>query len=103
RTAPLGTNTGCATDAVDKAIGHLEAWDGSGRVSLVGHSRGGLLARVVAVRRPDLVSRLVTVCTPWTLGPPDRPGVSMIAGAIGFVRARGAQVLDSLDCASGDC
>lgn len=34
------------------------------RVVLVGHSRGGLLARALAVRRPDLVSGIVTLGSP---------------------------------------
>jgi triacylglycerol lipase len=35
-----------------------------GPVALVGHSRGGLFARVIARRRPDLVSAVITLGTP---------------------------------------
>lgn len=36
-----------------------------GPVSLVGYCMGGLLALPVAIRRPDLVARLVLMATPW--------------------------------------
>ena len=34
------------------------------RVAIIGQSRGGVLARAVAVRRPDLVSGIVTLGAP---------------------------------------
>ena len=34
------------------------------RVSLVGHSRGGVLAKVLAHRRPDLVEQVITLGSP---------------------------------------
>lgn len=37
-----------------------------GKVALVGHSRGGLLARAMASARPDLVERVVTMASPLT-------------------------------------
>jgi pimeloyl-ACP methyl ester carboxylesterase len=81
RVAPLGFNVDCSEATVQR----LDAWIGDvfgdAPVVLVGHSRGGQLARVVAVRHPDTVTRLITVATPWALGPPDRPGVAAVAGA----------------------
>ena len=40
------------------------------RVAVVGHSRGGMLARVLGVRRPDLVETVVAMGSPLhgTLG-----------------------------------
>jgi pimeloyl-ACP methyl ester carboxylesterase len=38
-----------------------------GPVSLVGHSLGGVLARALACRHPDLVRRVVTICSPFRL------------------------------------
>jgi pimeloyl-ACP methyl ester carboxylesterase len=56
--------TGYSADALAAdAVGFIEAL-GSGRVALVGHSMGGLLARKVALARPDLVERLVLVASP---------------------------------------
>jgi triacylglycerol lipase len=37
---------------------------GAGKVNLVGHSQGGLDARVVASLRPDLVASVTTIATP---------------------------------------
>jgi hypothetical protein len=36
-------------------------------VSLVGHSLGGVLARALACRHPDLVRRVITICSPFHL------------------------------------
>ena len=40
---------------------------GGQRVSMVGHSLGGVLARALAAERPDLVRQVVTVCSPFRL------------------------------------
>lgn len=37
------------------------------QVSLVGHSLGGVLARALAGRHPELVRRVVTICSPFRL------------------------------------
>lgn len=68
-------NVGCAGAAVDRIERRAEeisaAHDGR-RLAVVGHSRGGQLARALAVRRPDLVDRVVTLGTPG----PDTRGMS---------------------------
>ncbi len=51
----------------DQLIGHIEAYlaeTGAAKVNLIGHSQGGLDARVVAHKRPDLVASVVTIATP---------------------------------------
>ena len=48
-------------------IAHVErilAETGHAKVNLIGHSQGGLDARVVAHERPDLVAAVLTVATP---------------------------------------
>lgn len=62
--API--NLGCG----ERGVGHLErraeelvATEGA-RLALIGHSRGGQFARVLGVRRPDLVSGVVTLAMP---------------------------------------
>ena len=72
-------------------------------VTLIGHSRGGQLARVVAARYPDMVERLITVGTPWTIGPPDRPGVALGTAVVRGLRRLGVSVMGSIDCATGEC
>jgi triacylglycerol lipase len=103
RVAPLGLNLDCGEVTAQR----LDAWVGDvfadAPVAIVGHSRGGHVARVVAVRRPDNVTRLVTVATPWTIGPPDRPGVAAVAGVVRTLRRRGLKLMGSIDCASGTC
>lgn len=50
---------------------------GSGPAVLIGHSLGGAVAQLLAVRRPDLVERLVLLATPA------RPGRGMAIGPEG--------------------
>lgn len=60
-------NVRCADDAVADLVPVAERAraDNDGRPLLVvGHSRGGMLARGLAVRRPDLVSRVVCLGSP---------------------------------------
>jgi pimeloyl-ACP methyl ester carboxylesterase len=73
------------------------------RVSIVGQSRGGIIARAVAVRRPDLVSGIVT------LGSPVRGMLNihpLVLGSIGVVAALGTlrmPHLFSVRCLRGEC
>jgi pyruvate dehydrogenase E2 component (dihydrolipoamide acetyltransferase) len=69
-------NAESLTDAVEGALGEL----GLGRCHLVGHSMGGAIATLLALRRPDLVSSLTLIASAG-LG-------SQINGAFidGFVR-----------------
>jgi pimeloyl-ACP methyl ester carboxylesterase len=59
-------NVGCSEAAVDRVRAATErlAERLDRRVVLVGHSRGGLFARVLARRRPDLVSAVITLGSP---------------------------------------
>lgn len=62
----LGTNDGQVGTLIPAAAEVVEAvCERRGRpVALVGQSLGGYVAREVARRRPDLVSRIVTIGTP---------------------------------------
>jgi triacylglycerol lipase len=62
----IRSNVGCSGTIVRSLERRLEAIaaDHGGRVALVGHSRGGLLARATAQQRPDLVSGVVTLGSP---------------------------------------
>lgn len=42
----------------------LAAWAGRGKVTLIGHSRGGLLAKVLADRHPQLVRGVICLGSP---------------------------------------
>lgn len=61
--AGIGLNTACAQQLVDRLAAVLERQDG-GRAVVIGQSRGGMLARGLAVSRPDLVSAAVMLGSP---------------------------------------
>ncbi len=72
------------------------------RVTLVGHSRGGMFAKVLAVRHPDLVDRLVTLGAPLV----DPFGVHVVLRVV----TAGMSVVSRLglrdwvrECPVGDC
>lgn len=51
----------------DQLIEHIQkilAKTGHAKVNIIGHSQGGLDARAVAYKRPDLVASVITVATP---------------------------------------
>ena len=98
--APLGMNVDCGESTVARVI---ELIDRYGVEAIIGHSRGGQLGLVAAVRRPDQIRQLVTVGTPWSVGPPDRPGVAMLSRLLRFARAHGVDPMPSIDCGTGDC
>ena len=99
--APTGLNVDCGERTVARLLALVD--DQPGRVAIAGHSRGGQLGRVVAVRRPERVDALVTAGTPWTVGPPARPGVDAVAQVIRRVTWRGRPVLGAIDCAHASC
>jgi pimeloyl-ACP methyl ester carboxylesterase len=64
----FGRNLGARTVGADAGtlIARVEALAAAhGPVTLVGVSLGGIIARLVAVRRPDLVRAVVTVASPY--------------------------------------
>lgn len=61
-----GFNRGARTDTIERIVRHLESFSGGGPVLLIGWSLGGLFAREIAKARPDLVSGVVTLGTPFS-------------------------------------
>ncbi len=51
-------------------------------MQIVGHSLGGMLARGIAVRRPDLVSGIVTMGSPMLAPGAHHPLLSMGVDAL---------------------
>ena len=103
--AQIHVNAGCTRVAADKLERRLEsiATKRNRKVTIVGHSLGGMLARGLASRRPDLVEGIVSMGSP-VLAP----------GAIHKVLAWDAQMLAKLtragfrgmmssDCFGGEC
>lgn len=66
RRAGIRVNVGCSTDLIARLETRVEelALQTGSRVALIGQSRGGIFARNLAVRRPDLVSGIVTLGSP---------------------------------------
>jgi len=103
--AGMVMNADCAEHAVDGIEARLRrVVERAGRrVVLIGQSRGGELARVVALRNPDLVSAVVM------LGAPVLDPLSVDPAVLGAVRSvawlgdRGVPGLFSSRCASGSC
>lgn len=73
------------------------------KVTLIGVSLGGIMARIVAHRRPDLVREVITVSSPFA-GPPTATNVWMAFELLtgekigdAAVKARGAEAAALLD------
>jgi pimeloyl-ACP methyl ester carboxylesterase len=103
--ARLGLTIGCTADLVDRLERRAEvlAAETGGPVILLGHSRGGWLGRLVAVRRPDLVRGLVMMGSP-VLNPLDARGIAILVLRV-LVRASAWGVRGVLDaaCLDGPC
>ncbi|GAA0975645.1 Triacylglycerol lipase [Nocardioides aquaticus] len=103
--AQIHANIGCTASAADQLESRIEsvaARRGS-RVQVVGHSLGGMLARGLAVRRPDLISGIVTLGSPMLA--PGAHHVSLSASLELLVRlsAAGWRGLMAEDCVNGRC
>jgi triacylglycerol lipase len=101
----IRANVGCTREAADQLEQRLTevAERRGGRVQVVGHSLGGMLARGLAVRRPDLVSGIVTLGSP-VLAPAAHHAV-LAASVEALVRLSRAGVpgLMTPDCVGGEC
>jgi pimeloyl-ACP methyl ester carboxylesterase len=73
------------------------------RVTVIGHSLGGLLARGLGVRRPDLVAGIVTLGSPMLA--PGAHHVALTRSLDTLVRLSRAGVpgLMALECVAGEC
>jgi triacylglycerol lipase len=105
RKAGLRANVGCSAEIAERLEDRLEELvDRQGqRAAIVGQSRGGTLARVLAKRRPDLLSGVVTLGTPHVQPLAVHPLVGLQLVAVGALGTLGAPGLFSRSCLSGDC
>jgi pimeloyl-ACP methyl ester carboxylesterase len=103
--AGVGLNVGCTTTLVDRIERRLaEHAEATGRrVVLLGQSRGGWLARLVAARRPDLVRGLVMAGSPVLDPLGANPKVVRVARLLTRLSTLGVPGLLDLDCFAGPC
>lgn len=103
--AGMRANVDCTTRALDRLEGTLEtlAQRFGRRMALVGQSRGGSMARVLAVRRPDLVERIVCLGSPVLDQLAVHPLVRAQVTALGLLGTAGVPGLFSRGCGSGAC
>jgi triacylglycerol lipase len=101
----IRANVGCTLAAAAELETRIEsiAIKREARVHIVGHSLGGMLARGLAVRRPDLISGIVTLGSPMLA-----PGAHhwlLTTGVDVLVRLSRAGVpgLMSEECVAGGC
>jgi pimeloyl-ACP methyl ester carboxylesterase len=103
--ASLAMNLGCTADLVDRLERRVaeHAARTGGPVIVLGHSRGGWLGRLVAVRRPDLVRGLVMLGSP-VLDPLDARGLAqLVLRVLVSASGMGLRGLLDRDCIGGAC
>jgi pimeloyl-ACP methyl ester carboxylesterase len=98
-------NTGCAERAVEGIERRLTqlAANEERRVVVLGQSRGGELARVVAVRNPDLVQTLVMLGSPVLNPLSVSPAVLGAVRSVAWLGDRGVPGMFSRECGDGPC
>jgi triacylglycerol lipase len=103
--AGIAVNVDCSQRAAEHLERRLEclAEDSGQKVAIVGQSRGGSFARVLAVRRPDLVSGIVTLGAPLKHQLAVHPLVRGSLYAMGLVGTVGVDGLMRRSCLWGDC
>jgi triacylglycerol lipase len=105
RKAGMRSNVGCSGEAMERLEERLEELvKGQGRrAAIIGQSRGGSHARVLAQRRPDLVSGIVTLGTPQLEPLAVHPLVRLQLLAVGALGTLGTPGLFRRSCLNGSC
>jgi pimeloyl-ACP methyl ester carboxylesterase len=101
----MHANVGC-TRAASEALEHrIEtiATKRERKVTLVGHSLGGLLARGLAARRPDLVEGIVTLGSPLLAPGAAHRLLLLDLALVVRLQQAGLGSMMGADCTSGDC
>jgi pimeloyl-ACP methyl ester carboxylesterase len=103
--AGIRSNIDCSSKAVDRLGERLEVMaEANGqRVAVIGQSRGGNFAKVLAARHPDLVSGIVTLGSPQLDPFAIHPLVRMQVFAVGTLGMIGLRGFFKHSCRSGQC
>jgi triacylglycerol lipase len=103
--AGMRLNVGCSGGAVGRLESRLEALvkRQGRRAAIIGQSRGGSFAKVLAARRPDLVAGIITLGSPTC----DALNVNVFTRnavrAVATLGSLGAPGLFTRSCLDGDC
>ncbi|MCW2780656.1 MAG: hypothetical protein JWR35_1105 [Marmoricola sp.] len=101
----IHTNVGCTQDAADRLERRIEtiAIRRGRKVSIVGHSLGGMLARGLASRRPDLIDGIVTMGSPMRAPGAVNSFLAWDVEMLTRLTRAGFGGLMSEDCVAGAC
>jgi pimeloyl-ACP methyl ester carboxylesterase len=101
----IRVNVGCTREAADRLEQRIEsiAIRRGRKVSLVGHSLGGMLARGVAARRPDLVHGIVAMGSPIVAPGAVHQVLAWDADLLTRLARAGFGGLMGEDCLAGGC
>lgn len=103
--AGIRANVDCASALLERLEALLDpiVSDQGKRAAIIGQSRGGGLAKVLACRRPDLVCGIVTLGSPHVEPLAIHPLVRLQVEAVGRLGSLGAPGLLKRSCLEGDC
>lgn len=101
----IGANLGCTDAMVDRLVRRVEqVVHTEGRpIALVGHSRGGMIVKLTAQRRPDLVAGVVLLSAPVTGTLSVAAHVRKQLEVLFRLNRRGFAGVISEDCVTGEC
>src|SRR3954449_3971995 len=103
--AGIRANVDCTTRTIERLEEEVDglAERHGRRVTIVGQSRGGSMARILAVRRPDLVERIITLGSPVVDQMAVHPLVRAQVMALGLLGSAGVPGLFTRECGLGEC
>jgi pimeloyl-ACP methyl ester carboxylesterase len=105
RRAGIRANVGCSAEACARLEARLEGFaeHAGQRVAIIGQSRGGVFARALAARRPDLVSGIVTLGSPTVSQLSIHPFVLLQVALVGALGSSHVPGMFSWRCLRGQC
>lgn len=103
--AGIRWNIGCGGETVDRLEDRVDelAQTHGRKVAIVGQSRGGTCARSLAIRRPDLIDRIVTLGSPLIDQLAVHPAVWTQVHVVGILGSLGVPGFLRSDCRDGEC